>query len=127
MTESAHPATEHVSLQLDNGAVLDFRGRVFSEASWFDEESDTLTRQKLFITEDNEQVYSVVNASGPSRSRRAYRIGVQGDMCSIHNGKAGLDLPFDMLMLAVRALCGLDEDAVPSLEAVEETLRAANS
>ena len=37
-----------------------------------------------------------------------------------------MTLPFDMLMLAVRSLCGLDENATPSLELVEETLRAAN-
>ena len=117
---------EHVALPLDNGAALDFHGRLFSEASWFDEESGVLTHQKLYATSENEQVYSVVSGAGRMRSRRAYRIGVQGDSCTVSDGKSEMTLPFDMLMLAVRSLCGLDEKATPSLELVEETLRAAN-
>jgi hypothetical protein len=35
-------------------------------------------------------------------------------------------LPFDMLIHAVRSLCGLEEGAVPPLDLMEETLRAAN-
>ena len=126
MTESAATTMENVALTLDNGAVLDFRGRLFSEASWFDEDSGVLTHQKLYVTEGNEQVYSVASAAGTTRSRRAYRIAVQGDSCSVTDGKSEMTLPFDMLMLAVRSLCGLDENATPSLELVEETLRAAN-
>ena len=36
-------------------------------------------------------------------------------------------LQFDMLMLAVRGLCGLDDGATPSLEMVEDLLKAANA
>ena len=49
MTESAATTMENVALTLDNGAVLDFRGRLFSEASWFDEDSGVLTHQKLML------------------------------------------------------------------------------
>jgi len=117
---------EDIALTLDNGAVMDFSGRLFSEASWYDEDSGVLTHQKLYVTDGHEQVYSVVSGSGSRRSRRAYRIGVQGDACTVHNGRSEMTMPFDMLMLAVRSLCGLGEEATPSLEMVEETLRAAN-
>ena len=36
-------------------------------------------------------------------------------------------IQFDMLMLAVRSLCGLADGATPSLEQVEEMLKAANA
>lgn len=126
MTEAAGKMMENIALQLDNGATLDFSGRLFSEASWFDEDSDVLTHQKLYLTEANEQVYSVVKRAGKSRSRRAYRISVQGELCQVFDGQSSMTLPFNMLMLAVRSLCKLDEGATPTLEMVEETLRAAN-
>lgn len=37
-----------------------------------------------------------------------------------------MTLDLEMLMLAVRALSGLEKDDVPTLDMVEETLRAAN-
>lgn len=36
-------------------------------------------------------------------------------------------LQFDLLMLAVRGLCGLDAAATPTLSMVEEMLKAANA
>ena len=116
MTEPVAPTMENIALTLDNGAVLDFRGRLFSEASWFDEDSGVLTHQKLYSTEGNEQVYSVVSGTGKTRSRRAYRIAVQGDTCSVTDGKSEMTLPFDMLMLAVRSLCGLKLYAQPTAD-----------
>ena len=68
----------------------------------------------------------ILTGTGANRSRRAYRIGVQGDTCTVHNGRTEMTMPFDLLMLAVRSLCGLEDGATPSLELVEETLRAAN-
>ncbi|MDD2966338.1 MAG: hypothetical protein PHN64_02430 [Desulfovibrionaceae bacterium] len=119
---------ESVCLQHDNGADLTFRGRLFSECSWFDEESGTLTRQKLYVTDSNEQVYYIVRGAGKQRVRSAYRVSVQGETCFIHNGSQEMALQFDMLMLAVRALCGLkDNEAMPSLENVAEIVKAANA
>ena len=126
MTEATEKTMEDIALKLDNGAILDFRGRLFSEASWYDEENGALTHQKLYVTDEHEQVYSVVTGTGANRSRRAYRIGVQGDTCTVHNGRTEMTMPFDLLMLAVRSLCGPEDGATPSLELVEETLRAAN-
>ena len=61
------------------------------------------------------------------RSRHAYRLAVRGDNCIIHNGMAEMSLQFDMLMLAVRGLCGLEAGATPTLSMVEEMLKAANA
>ena len=38
---------ENITLRLENDAVLSFRGRLFSEAVWNDEESGVFTHQKL--------------------------------------------------------------------------------
>lgn len=118
---------EDICLKHDNGEDFRFQGRLFSECSHYDEESNSLTRQQLYITDSGEQVYYIIRNCGQERSRHAYRLAVEKDNCIINNGKAEITLKFDMLMLAVRALCGLAADATPSLEVVEEMLTAANS
>lgn len=125
--DNAGRALENVCLKHDNGADIVFNGRLFAESSWYDEESDTLTRHKLYVTEQHDQVYYIVSGAGQNRSRRAYRVSVMGDRCVIHNGASEMVLQFDMLMLAVRGLCGLDADATPTLSMVEEMLKAANA
>ena len=126
MTDATQDRMADIALTLDNGVVLNFHGRLFSEASWYDEDGGVLTHHKLYTTDKHEQVYFVVNAVGSTRSRRAYRMAVRGDVCAIHNGRSEIILPFDMLTNVVRALCGLEEGVIPSLELLEETLRAAN-
>ncbi len=125
--DGAAHSMENVCLKHDNGPDIIFHGRLFAESSWFDEDNSTLTRQKLYVTDNNEQVYYIVCGNGPDRTRRAYRLSVMGDYCVIHNGNTEITLQFDMLMLAVRQLCGLDADATPSLCMVEEMLKAANA
>jgi len=118
---------EDVSLKHDNGADIFFRGRLFAECSWYDEDNGTLTRQKLYVTDTNEHIYYLVRHSGEERQRRAYRLSVLGDRCVIHNGNTEMVLRFDMLMLAVRSLCGIGVESESVLEMVEQTLKAANS
>ena len=118
---------EDVSLNHDNGQDIFFRGRLFAECSWYDEERETLTRQKLYVTDSNEHIYYLVSHSGEERQRRAYRLSVLGDRCVIHNGNTEMVLQFDMLMLAVRNLCGMSAEAEPAIDLVEQTLKAANS
>lgn len=118
---------EEICIKDDNGENVRFQGRLFSESSHYDEETRCFTRQQLYITDTQEQVYYIVQSCGQERSRRIYRLSVQGDMCVINNGKGQIHLRFDMLMLAVRALCGLNADETPSLESVEELLKAANA
>lgn len=122
-----HKNMEEICLKHDNGNDISFRGRLFSECSWFDEEHNILTRQKLYVTDDNDQVYYIVRSSGQERSRHAYRLSVNGEDCVIDNGQSSMTLQFDMLMLAVRGLCGLEDEATPSLHMVEEMLRTANA
>ena len=114
----AHKTMEDICLKQDNGCDFRFRGRLFSECSWYDEAAGLLTRQKL---------YHIVRSGGQTRSRHAYRLFMREDTCVIHNGTTEIALQFDMLMLAVRGLCGLADSATPSLAMVEEMLKAANS
>ena len=127
MTGSERRTMEDVSLSHDNGPDIFFRGRLFAECSWYDEERATLTRQKLYVTDTNEHIYYLVSHTDEERQRRAYRLSVLGDRCVIHNGNAEMVLQFDMLMLAVRSLCGMDGEAAPAIDIVEQTLQAANS
>ena len=127
MAGTERRSMEEVTLQRDNGPEVFFRGRLFAECSWYDDEQSALTRQKLYVTDSNEHIYHLATHSGEDRLRRAYRLSVLGDRCVIHNGNTEMVLRFDMLMLAVRSLCGLNADAVPPLDMVEETLKAANS
>jgi hypothetical protein len=124
---AAQKVMEEICLKQDDGCDFRFRGRLFSECSWYDESQALLTRQKLYVTRDNEQIYYIVRSGRGIRSRQAYRLFMRGDTCVIHNGSTEIALQFDMLMLAVRSLCGLDDGATPSLALVEEMLKAANS
>lgn len=118
---------DEICLKHDNGEDMRFQGRLFSEYSHFDEETGSLTRQQLYVTDNHEQVYYIVRSNGRDHSRHAYKLTVEGENCLIHNGKAEITMQFDMLMLAVRALCGLNADATPSLDMVEEMLKAVNA
>ena len=114
---------ENITLRLENDAVLSFRGRLFSEAVWNDEESGVFTHQKLYVTDQNEHVYAI-RKGGERRLCRAYRVSVRGERCVIYNGRNVMELPLDMLMLAVRTLCGAEDGML--MEQVEETLRSAS-
>ncbi len=118
-------ASENITIHLDNGASFSFSGRQFAGGSWYDEETGVLTRQSLYITPENEQVYVIVSGSGRSRSRRAYRVSMQGDVCTIHDGRTEMTLELRMMLDAVRSLTGLDKGG-SVLDMVEESLRAAN-
>lgn len=115
---------EEISLALDNGTKMTFRGRQFAGESWFDEERNVLTHQNLYVTDTNEQVFSIVTGEGNMRSRRAYRVFFpQDNVCVIHDGRSEITLSFDMLKLAVRSLTGLEDGL--TLDMIEETLKAA--
>ena len=104
MEEDAFSQAANVVLHLDNGTDMRFSGRPFAGGSWFDEETGELTRQKLYATESGEHVYSIVTGQGQSRSRRAYRVALHGEACTISDGRTEMTLDLEMLMLAVRAL-----------------------
>lgn len=115
---------EKITLHLENGAGLIFYGRLFSEAVWYDEYSGVLTHQKLYVTDQNEQVYVIQKGSGERNLYRAYRVSVHGERCVIYNGRYSMEIPLDLLLLAMRTLCGTEDGM--ALEQAEEILRAAN-
>lgn len=115
---------EKITLHLENGAALMFYGRLFSEAVWYDEYSGVLTHQKLYVTDQHEQVYVIQKGSEERNVCRAYRVSVHGERCVIYNGRYSMEIPLDLLLLAMRTLCGIEEGM--ALEQAEEILRAAN-
>jgi len=117
-------AMEKMVLHLENGSALSFSGRLFSEAVWYDEYTGVLTHQKLYVTDQNEHVYVIQKGGSDRHTCRAYRVAVHGERCVIYNGRSVMEFPLDLLMLAVRTLCGGDDGA--ALEQAEEILRSAN-
>ena len=123
-----NPEHEEFVLQGYNNGELHFRGRLFSEGSFFDEESGALTRMRLFMLGDRRIVYSVVSGSGDQKDRRIYVLKIEEDTCSIDNGQMSISLSQDMLFAAVFGLCGLDESREQELRStLEESLRAASA
>lgn len=116
--------TEKFFLRSDNGAELYFNGQLYSESSYYDEETATLTRLRLFITDTGEQVYSIVSGSGTDKNRRHYLVSVIDKRCRVSDGIQTLMLPIDMLFAAVFGLCGIDPNRAEELRpAFEENLR----
>ncbi|MDL2207701.1 hypothetical protein LJB81_01135 [Desulfovibrio sp. OttesenSCG-928-M14] len=124
MSDTGTRAYEKMFLRSDNGAELFFRGRLYSEISYYDEESASLTRLRLFVTESGEQVYSIVSGAGADKTRRHYIIAQDGDFYRVSNGIQTMSLPPDLLFAAVFGLCGIDPDRAEELKpGFEENLR----
>ena len=68
----SHKTMEEICLKQDNGCDFRFCGRLFSECSWYDDGQGILTRQKLYVTTDNGQIYYIVRSGGQTRSRHAW-------------------------------------------------------
>jgi len=116
--------TEKVVLRSDNGSALDFRGQLYSESSYYDEESGCLTRLRLFVTESGEQVYAIVSGTGAEKRRRHYIVAPEGEFYRISDGVQTMRLPLEMLFASVFGLCGLDPARAEELKpAFEENLR----
>jgi hypothetical protein len=115
---------EQITLSNDNGAECTFNGRLFSESSYYDEDSMTLTRLRLYISDRNEQVYSIISGSGQEKTRRFYVVAQEGDLYRISNGAHTLRLPLDILFASVFGLCGITPDRAEELRPdFEESLR----
>lgn len=104
-------AFEEITLVNDAGASLVFHGRVQAENSFYDGDSGTLTVQRLYVTSDGHQAYSVVSGAGASKERRAYIIKREGQLCRINNGLFDVTINAADLLTAVKGLCGLQDDA----------------
>jgi len=127
MVDSLHNSFEEQILWDEAGNEVKFRGKLFSESSYFDEEQNAITRLKLFVTNDGRQVYSVVSGSGEAKWRRVYSMRIDGDKCHIENGSQVITLNIDMLLAVVFGLCGIDAAQGEALRAfIEDTRKIAN-
>ncbi|MBQ1846323.1 MAG: hypothetical protein II132_10375 [Desulfovibrio sp.] len=112
-----------ICLKVDGSEDFVFKGRIFSECSWYDEEFGIQTRQKLYVTDTSDQIYYIVR-SGAEKSRKAYRLSCDNGIYTIWNGSFQISLTPEMLKIALRSLCGCKEEVEP---AVEEMLGAVNA
>ena len=127
MAESLFDSCEEHVLRNDAGAEIRFRGKLFSESSYYDEEQGAITRLKLFVADDGRQIYSIVSGSSTAKWRRVYTMRIEGDICHIDNGIQAITLDTDMLLTAVFGLCGMDAtqgEAVRNF--IEDSRRIAN-
>ncbi len=115
---------EDITLDLDNGAELKFTGRLFSEASWLDEESGRQVHHKLYMTNQNNQVYVISRETGRKPQVSAYRVTRNGARCFIYDGRATLEFPSDLFVREMCALCGVRDDVRAQ---IEEMLLCADS
>jgi len=125
---SLDTTSEEFVLRNDAGDEVRFKGKLFSESSYYDEDQGALTRLKLFVTDDGRQVYSVVSNSNTAKWRRVYTMRVDGDLCHISNGMQEMTLDIDMLLTAVSGLCGIDAVQGETVRAfLEDSQRSANA
>lgn len=126
--QDAAPGMEEFTVQGYNGGDLTFTGRLFSEGSFFDDESGSLTRLRLFTMGGNRLVYSVVSGAGKHKDRRVYVLKVDKENCQIDNGQQHIEMPVEMLFTAVFGLCGLEAGQESDLRAaLEESLQAVSA
>jgi hypothetical protein len=118
--------TEKLFLRNDNGAELSFRGRMFAESTYFDEQTSTLTRIRLYAADTGGHVYSIVSGAGEKKSRRFYEVTPGKETCRISDGTHALTVPTDMLFASVFGLCGIDPGRAGDLRSsFEENLPLA--
>lgn len=100
---------EQITLDNDSGNSINFTGRLVGEHSYFDEETNVLTQQKLYVTSAAQQAYSVVTTDGKIKEKRAYLIQREGQLCKINNGLFDVTVNAVDLLSVVKGLCGMNE------------------
>lgn len=128
--QQEHPL-EHITLENDSGANIAFQGRLHAEHSFYDEENQALTQQRLYITSSGERAYSVVTSCGASKEKRAYLIKRENNLCKIFNGIFDVTVNAEDLMAVVHGLCGMTQNMEQQEGLEDETAdkqqdRAAN-
>jgi hypothetical protein len=101
---------ESISLENDKGGPVTFRGALYAQTSFYDEDTGILTQQRLYTTCDGDQAFSIVSSDGVTKSRRAYVVRREGEMCHIQSGDKTVTIPYDSLMLFTRVLWDIDLD-----------------
>lgn len=102
-------AVEQVTLDNDTGNNITFTGRKVGEHSFYDEETNMLTQQKLYVTSAGQQAYSVVTTDGKIKEKRAYLIKREGQLCKINNGLFDVTVNAVDLLSVVKGLCGMSD------------------
>jgi len=102
---------ETIVLQDDKAGDMTFRGHLYAQTSFYDEDSGVLTQQKLYTTEDGDQAFSIVSSDGSVKHRRAYVVRREGELCHIQCGARTVSIPYDSLMLFTQILWDIDLDS----------------
>lgn len=106
--EKTSAAFSTITLENDSGLPLSFQGSLYAQTSFYEEHTNTLTKQDLYITEEGDQAFSIVSSTDEQKQRCAYIVKRTEDTCLMSNGEKTLSLPFDLLMQFTRTLCDLD-------------------
>ncbi|SHN56209.1 hypothetical protein [Desulfovibrio litoralis] len=118
---------EQISLKNEFGDEVRFRGRMFSESSYYEDVSGVLTRHCLYKEESGQYVYSIVSGSAAQKSYRVYKMRIEGENCIINNGALEMNVSIDLLLSSVFNLCGIDnQDALDLRETLVESLNTAS-
>jgi hypothetical protein len=99
-----------VVLQNDTGGELVFEGYPYAQTSFYDDRTGVLTKQELFAVKDGRQAFSIVAVDGDMRSKRAYLVRRDGEMCHIDDGRGELSVPMESIMDFARMLLEIDAD-----------------
>jgi len=105
---------ETITLEDDKAGEVTFRGHLYAQTSFYDEDTGVLTQQKLYATEDGHQAFSIVSSDGNAKHRRAYVVRREGELCHIQCGERTVSIPYDSLMLFTHILWDIDLDSQSS-------------
>ena len=101
---------ETITLEDDKAGPVTFRGHLYAQTSFYDEDSGVLTQQKLYTTNEGHQAFSIVSSDGSAKNRRAYVVRREGELCHIQCGERTVSIPYDSLMLFTQILWDIDLD-----------------
>lgn len=99
-----------VALQNDFGGEIIFEGYPYAQTSFYDDRTGVLTKQELYAVKDGREAFSIVSVDGDMRSKRAYMVKREGEMCRIHDGRGEVALPMESIMDFARMLLEIDAD-----------------
>ncbi len=118
------------SLKLENNEMYTFQGQLFAEASWFDDDTQDITRQRIYSTDEGAHVFSISEGDGEKRAYKVYELKTSNDNVHLSNLSEKIDMPQDLFMTYVKSLISCidnDSSAETTLEQIEELLKAANA
>ncbi len=97
-----------ITLENDNGGSITFKGVLYAQTSFFEENTGVLTKQELYSTEEGHQAFALISTDGDLKRKSAYIVRRRGEMCVMDNGSQTMSLPYDWLMMFTQALWDID-------------------